>query len=354
MAPPPRIPSQLLYPTLTPLEATLAGRSATTNSIRHRLQQQAVSGLPPQECIPVPLWSLINHDTVHRTIHPDFLLFSVLVPSNSVAHSLSLRQQAVPHARPSAAVVVRDDSEDDMIKSGTTSPSSTKRRRVRQFDDAAVNDPRPKVTPSAAKKPRLDLAWDGQEVPENSVLQCRGVNRKRKTRCGNPALMEYVGPRPLYCAEHIESDPAAQYHKCGFLMSTLAHGREKKCKEIVFTDFKRCYKHLDDWLTPATPAADVKSALTTANRLATQLQTEAADAKSEDLELYQRKLKILRKYQSMISTLEQHRGIAKDANPVAVAVPGQVTSAVTAVSKLVLPGMPKQLKSESGAPPQQE
>ena len=48
------------------------------------------------------------------------------------------------------------------------------------------------------------------------VLQCSGTNRKKKSRCRNAALMEYVGPRPIYCAEHISLDPDALYHKCGF------------------------------------------------------------------------------------------------------------------------------------------
>jgi hypothetical protein len=39
------------------------------------------------------------------------------------------------------------------------------------------------------------------------VPQCRGRNRKKRSQCANAALMEFVGPQPLYCAEHISQDP---------------------------------------------------------------------------------------------------------------------------------------------------
>ncbi len=37
---------------------------------------------------------------------------------------------------------------------------------------------------------------------------------KKRTRCRNAALMEFVGKQPHYCAEHIESEPDGRYCKC--------------------------------------------------------------------------------------------------------------------------------------------
>lgn len=117
-----------------------------------------------------------------------------------------------------------------------------------------------------------------------------------------------MGPRPLYCAEHIESDPTALYHKCGFVLSAPDHrGKEKKCKEIVYKDFKRCYKHFTPWIAEELSGEDklekTKEKLEVAWRLAEQLEAEAIAAKGEDQELYQRKSKILPKYQSMAKSL---------------------------------------------------
>jgi hypothetical protein len=54
------------------------------------------------------------------------------------------------------------------------------------------------------------------------VLQCKGMNRKKKQRCRNAALMEFIGPQPHYCAEHIFLDPDALYHKCSYPMPAQA------------------------------------------------------------------------------------------------------------------------------------
>lgn len=78
----------------------------------------------------------------------------------------------------------------------------------------------------------------------------------------------------------------------------------------MFKDFRRCYKHLNEWLEEEFSGEDATeragSALRTARRLAAQLEQEAASAKGEDQELYQRKSKILPKYQSMVKTLQDH------------------------------------------------
>jgi hypothetical protein len=46
------------------------------------------------------------------------------------------------------------------------------------------------------------------------IPKCRGRNAKKGTRCCNVALMEFIGPQPQYCSEHIQLDPNACYHKC--------------------------------------------------------------------------------------------------------------------------------------------
>jgi hypothetical protein len=53
----------------------------------------------------------------------------------------------------------------------------------------------------------------GHVVP---VVQCNAINAKTGRRCKNTALMEYEGPQPLHCAEHIHMDTSARYHKCAF------------------------------------------------------------------------------------------------------------------------------------------
>jgi hypothetical protein len=52
---------------------------------------------------------------------------------------------------------------------------------------------------------------------DQELLQCQGMNLKKKSRCRNAALLEFIGPQPIYCAEHIYLDPSALYHKCGFV-----------------------------------------------------------------------------------------------------------------------------------------
>eukprot|EP00300_Choanocystis_sp_HF-7_P010030 c16752_g1_i2.p1 GENE.c16752_g1_i2~~c16752_g1_i2.p1 ORF type:complete len:483 (+),score=73.83 c16752_g1_i2:75-1451(+) len=150
------------------------------------------------------------------------------------------------------------------------------------------------------------------------TLQCLGMNRKKRTRCRNAALMEYVGPRPLYCAEHIALDPQAMYCKCNLKGS----GDNKGCKEIVYKEFKRCYKHFKIWLDAeySGPAALQRTIELhgTIMKLLSQLEQEALVAKREDAELYQRKCKLIPKYQSMNATIKSHLAELMADNPDAV------------------------------------
>eukprot|EP00299_Pterocystis_sp_00344_P008868 c353_g1_i1.p1 GENE.c353_g1_i1~~c353_g1_i1.p1 ORF type:complete len:419 (+),score=94.28 c353_g1_i1:95-1258(+) len=147
------------------------------------------------------------------------------------------------------------------------------------------------------------------QPPVKPVLQCQGMNRKKRIRCRNPALMEYIGPRPLYCAEHISLDSNCLYHKCPSAYQKTP-GDGKKCKEVILKEFGRCFKHFGDWLATdfCGQSAHTKttSALIRVREIITQLETEASLAKSEDSELYQRKTKLVPKYQSMAASLAAH------------------------------------------------
>jgi len=138
-------------------------------------------------------------------------------------------------------------------------------------------------------------------VEAKGSIQCLGKNRKKGTQCRNAALMEYIGPRPQYCAEHIELDPASLYVKCkaGYQKE---RGDQKACKEVVLREFGLCYKHFPDLLAVPLATNDVQQlsqlALRTAELL-TQLEREAAAAKKKDGDLYQRKNKLIPKFQEM-------------------------------------------------------
>jgi len=67
---------------------------------------------------------------------------------------------------------------------------------------------------------------------KNNNLQCAGINRKKNCQCKNAALMEYIGPKPIYCAEHIELDPNTLYEKCKSSYYKTP-GDRKCCKEVT-------------------------------------------------------------------------------------------------------------------------
>lgn len=138
-------------------------------------------------------------------------------------------------------------------------------------------------------------------VIEKGAVQCVGHNRKKGTQCRNAALMEYIGPKPAYCAEHIELDPASLYEKCkaGFQKEP---GDKKNCKEVVLKEFSLCYKHYHLSLDKLVANGDLAAAshqLERVSILLRQLEMEAAAAKKKDGDLYQRKNKLIPKFQSM-------------------------------------------------------
>jgi hypothetical protein len=157
-----------------------------------------------------------------------------------------------------------------------------KRRQVRPFV-RRVRQTRPKV------------------VEAKGAIQCKGRNRKKSTQCRNAALMEYIGPRPQYCAEHIELDPKSLYCKCKSPYQKEP-GDNKGCKEVVLKEFGYCYKHYGDVVDDIVRNQDYEKARRHYSRvldLCAQLEKEAAQAKKKDGDLYQRKNKLIPKFQEM-------------------------------------------------------
>jgi len=138
-------------------------------------------------------------------------------------------------------------------------------------------------------------------VEAKGAVQCVGRNRKKNAQCRNAALMEYIGPRPVYCAEHIELDPSSLYEKCKSPYQKEVDDK-KGCKEVVLKEFGLCYKHYGDAVAEIVKNRDIQTAKRHFDRiidLLEQLEREAAAAKKKDGDLYQRKNKLIPKFQEM-------------------------------------------------------
>jgi len=173
-------------------------------------------------------------------------------------------------------------SPSNQMKDDGTEDKKRKRDRDRSFV-RRVRQTRPKV------------------VEAKGAIQCKGTNRKRGAQCRNAALMEYIGPRPIYCAEHIELDPESLYEKCKSPYQKEP-GDNKGCKEVVLKEFGICYKHYIDVVNVMLRECDLVRAHHDLKRiceLLTQLEREAAAAKKKDGDLYQRKNKLIPKFLEM-------------------------------------------------------
>jgi hypothetical protein len=138
-------------------------------------------------------------------------------------------------------------------------------------------------------------------VASKGAIQCVGKNRKLGTRCRNAALMEYIGPAPQYCAEHIELDPSSLYCKCTSTWHK-AIGDGKRCKEVVLKEFGMCHKHITDVLSSLDDNKGfnlVEKYLKRSSELLVNLEKEASSAKKTDADLFQRKNKLIPKFQEM-------------------------------------------------------
>lgn len=164
--------------------------------------------------------------------------------------------------------------------------SETERKRNRQSSrptQRRIRHTRPKV------------------IEAKGAVQCRGRNRKKGSQCRNAALMEYIGPRPIYCAEHIELDQNSLYEKCKSSYQKDP-GDKKGCKEVVLKEFGLCYKHYGDMVQTIVQKQETETIRRHHERvlqLLDQLEREAAAAKKKDGDLYQRKNKLIPKFQEM-------------------------------------------------------
>jgi hypothetical protein len=166
-------------------------------------------------------------------------------------------------------------------------------------------NPRKRKAPSNTKPQRRVRP---KVVPEKGAIQCIGMNRKKNQRCRNAALMEFIGPRPKYCAEHIHLDPECLYMKCGSKYQKVP-GDKKGCREVVLKEFGLCHKHYRDSTDNMVGEEGLKLAqekLERVNTLLNTLETEAMKAKKTNADLYQRKNKLLPKFQELKTILLQH------------------------------------------------
>jgi hypothetical protein len=144
-------------------------------------------------------------------------------------------------------------------------------------------------------------------MPEKGALQCKGMNRKKNQRCKNAALMEFIGPRPKYCAEHIHLDNDCLYMKCASPYHK-SQGDKKKCREVVLKEFGLCHKHYTDLVIKLHGVEGLTycyQKLYRVNDLLDTLEAEALKAKKTNADLYQRKNKLIPKFIEMKQTLMQ-------------------------------------------------
>jgi len=178
--------------------------------------------------------------------------------------------------------------------------------QVSQNNDTVSESINPKKRKSTTKRPQRRVR--PKVVPEKGAIQCIGMNRKKNQRCRNAALMEYIGPRPKYCAEHIHLDPECLYMKCGSTYQKTP-GDKKGCREVVLKEFGLCHKHYRDTTEKMIGEEGIKIAfekLERVNILLNKLESEAMKAKKTNADLYQRKNKLLPKFQDMKTILLQH------------------------------------------------
>jgi len=120
--------------------------------------------------------------------------------------------------------------------------------------------------------------------------------------------MEYIGPKPKYCAEHIHLDPDCLYMKCASTYQKVI-GDEKGCREVVLKEFGLCHKHYRDATEKMIGKEGYKISLEKLERvnfLLSKLESEAIKAKKTNADLYQRKNKLIPKFQDMKSIIMQH------------------------------------------------
>lgn len=176
-----------------------------------------------------------------------------------------------------------------------------------EFRYMGKNKKRPRSSSSSVERERRVRP---KVVPEKGAVQCKGHNRKKNTQCRNAALMEFIGPRPMYCAEHIDLDPSCLYTKCCSPFHKTKDD-EKGCREVVLKEFKYCHKHyslaVEEMLNKGPEGMiEAEKKLERAKSLLQDLELEANKAKRSDPDLFQRKHKLIPKFQQILRTLQKH------------------------------------------------
>eukprot|EP01099_Mayorella_cantabrigiensis_P004412 TRINITY_DN330_c0_g5_i1.p1 TRINITY_DN330_c0_g5~~TRINITY_DN330_c0_g5_i1.p1 ORF type:complete len:315 (-),score=62.00 TRINITY_DN330_c0_g5_i1:64-885(-) len=130
--------------------------------------------------------------------------------------------------------------------------------------------------------------------------QCQAWNKRTSQRCQNIVLMEFLGPIPDFCAQHIEQDPLSLFSHCKF--GSPHNDRRRRCREIVLRDFGWCTKHFDRFLENYNAHSHLPLLQDKLNIVQSHLRELEESHKApvkDDKSLYHRKYKIITKLQQM-------------------------------------------------------
>lgn len=243
-----------------------------------------------------PTYSSPQYTTTSYSQYVQPNQFSASAPQSSFAHSVvpsQLFQSQYSNPVPTTNAPYQQPLPTQYQYMFSQYPQMAKSQGEELVEDKKRKQVRPFVRRVRQTRPKV--------VEAKGAVQCKGRNRKKGTQCRNAALMEYIGPRPIYCAEHIELDPKSLYEKC---KSTYQKepGDNKGCKEVVLKEFGVCYKHYSDLIQEMIETRDYEKTRIHAERitdLLSQLEKDAAAAKKKDGDLYQRKNKLIPKFQEM-------------------------------------------------------
>jgi hypothetical protein len=265
----------------TPTTYSLA--IGSTNLSCSKFQHSFPYNTPPTTQLPLSQYPSYTQANIFSTTTPNFTLNNGFSQSNQQPFSLFSLQAPQPGQLPTSQFYQQLFAQLLGSPSENTTESTEKRKRAQRPFVRRVRQTRPKV------------------VEAKGSIQCKGRNRKKGIQCRNAALMEYIGPRPIYCAEHIELDPKSLYEKCKSPYQKEV-GDGKGCKEVVLKEFGFCYKHFCDLLNDLITKGNFEMVHSLSQRvteLLNQLEREAAAAKKKDGDLYQRKNKLIPKFQEM-------------------------------------------------------
>jgi hypothetical protein len=262
---PPSPGQSMLYPTNSTIISPLMAKGTNHNTL-YPVQSVMID--------PLTFLQLKNQLVAYRTVGSNNTPQTAIFSLSPLYMPVGYQQVGDSQTFNGSSIEVKDDSNPKKRKS-----SQKNQRRVR-----------PKV------------------MPEKGAVQCKGMNRKKNQRCGNAALMEFIGPRPHYCAEHIHLDVDCLYMKCSSNYQKVP-GDKKKCREVVLKEFGLCHKHFQEVTLKMIGQDGLKfgvEKLNRVNELLNNLEEEAVKAKKTNIDLYQRKNKLIPKFLEMKQTLSKH------------------------------------------------